>query len=137
MPPKTSISKPFKTQNSHVPTKTTFTLVELTKYDNRRMSPECGRSSEGSTSFPFSMAVPLAPFVVEILMSLPRFLNSAFVFTATGKAELRFGRDDTSNGRCLTLSIAESATSTAISSKVRETGGAERVRGSLTSAERP
>ncbi|MEA2908189.1 MAG: hypothetical protein QOJ15_270 [Bradyrhizobium sp.] len=31
----------------------------------------------------------------------------------------------------------ESATSTAISSKVRETGGVKRVRGSLTSAQRP
>jgi integrase len=38
-------------------------------------------------------AVPLAPFVVDILRSLPRFFNSDFVFTTTGKTPISgFGR---------------------------------------------
>jgi integrase len=38
-------------------------------------------------------AVPLAPFVVDILRSLPRFLNSDLVFTTTGKTPISgFGR---------------------------------------------
>jgi integrase len=38
-------------------------------------------------------AVPLAPFVVDILKSLPRFLNSDLVFTTTGKTPISgFGR---------------------------------------------
>jgi integrase len=38
-------------------------------------------------------AVPLAPFVIDILKSLPRFLNSDLVFTTTGKTPISgFGR---------------------------------------------
>jgi integrase len=38
-------------------------------------------------------AVPLAPFVIDILRSLPRFLNSDLVFTTTGKTPISgFGR---------------------------------------------
>jgi integrase len=38
-------------------------------------------------------AVPLAPFVVDILRSLPRFLNSDLVFTTTGRTPISgFGR---------------------------------------------